>query len=638
MQEEKPQSAVDGHDVPAEAHLGSEFEVRISESAPTPSLDLLSLPPEERERYWLKHVYQGEKVPQLTVRSVIMGSVLGAIMCASNLYVGLKTGWALGVSITACILAYSICKTTGMRMGKLEMNCMASTASSAGYSTGGTMVSGVAAYLMLTGHHMSVPVLVLWTFFLACLGVFMAIPMKRQMIDLEQLKFPTGTAAAETLKSLHDEGEEAVLKARSLTIAGVAASLWKILITATKTETLAIPGALRGIPLGNWSISLDLNTVMIAAGAIVGWKVAWSMFLGACLNYGVLAPMMYDLGALHADKVADPHTAYREIVSWSTWTGTSIMVTSSLLMFALQWRTIGRAFAGLFSVFGGGKTEVSETEAIQVPGSWFLIGGGLASLGCIAMLVTVFDTRLYVAVIAVALSFVLALVACRATGESDITPMGAMGKVAQLTFGVLAPSNMVTNLMTAGVTAGAASSSADLLTDLKSGYLLGANPRRQFLAQFLGIFAGTAVIVPLFYLLIPNADALGSESWPAPAAVVWTKVAQLLKDGLQALHYTAQRGLLVGGVIGLLLPLLDMKAPKALKPFIPSATGLGLAFVIGWYNSFSMFVGALIATVYARVNKDSAERYVVPVSSGIIAGESLTGVAVALGQVLGWIP
>jgi putative OPT family oligopeptide transporter len=637
MEVDNPQEWSEGLDPPPEAHLGSESEVGITTSSAPPAVNLAELPLEEREKYWFQNIYQGEEIPQLTVRSVIMGSILGAIMCASNLYVGLKTGWALGVSITACILAYSFCKASGMKMGKLEMNCMASTASSAGYSTGGTMVSGVAAYLMLTQHHMSPPVLILWTFFLACLGVFMAIPMKRQMIDVEQLKFPTGTAAAETLKSLHDEGAEAVVKARSLTIAAVAASLWKIILTATKTETLAIPGKLRGIPLGNWTIALDLNTVMIAAGAIVGWKVAWSMLLGACLNFGVLAPIMYDLGALHADKVADAHTSYREIVSWSTWTGTSIMVTSSLLMFALQWRTVGRAFAGLFSVFSGGKKEIAETDAIEVPSSWFLIGGGLASLGCIAMLVTVFDTKLFVAVVAVALSFVLALVACRATGESDITPMGAMGKVAQLTFGVMAPSNMVTNLMTAGVTAGAASSSADLLTDLKSGYLLGANPRRQFLAQFLGIFAGTVVVVPLFYLLIPNADALGTATWPAPAAVVWTKVAQLLKDGLQALHYTAQRGLLIGGIVGLVLPILDMKAPKAMKPFIPSATGLGLAFVIGWYNSFSMFIGALLATLYERFNKASAERYVVPVSSGVIAGESLTGVAVALAQVMGWI-
>ena len=82
------------------------------------------------------------------------------------------------------------------------------------------------------------------------------------------------------------------------------------------------------------------------------------------------------------------------------------------------------------------------------------------------------------------MSFFLALVACRVTGETDTTPIGAMGKVTQLTFGVLSPGNMNVNLMAANITSGSAIAAADLLTDLKSGYLLGANPRKQFLAQF----------------------------------------------------------------------------------------------------------------------------------------------------------
>src|SRR5690606_28252101 len=97
-----------------------------------------------------------------------------------------------------------------------------------------------------------------------------------------------------------------------------------------------------------------------------------------------------------------------------------------------------------------------------------------------------------------AMSFLLALVACRVTGETDTTPVGAMGKVTQLTFGAINPTSANVNLMAANITAGAATSAADLLTDLKSGYLLGANPRKQFLAQFSGIFIGTIVTVLAF--------------------------------------------------------------------------------------------------------------------------------------------
>src|SRR6266700_2818762 len=109
------------------------------------------------------------------------------------------------------------------------------------------------------------------------------------------------------------------------------------------------------------------------------------------------------------------------------------------------------------------------------------------------------------------MSFVLSLVACRATGETDTTPIGAMGKVMQLLFALFHPKQLIPNLASAGIAANSAIGSADLLTDLKSGYLLGANPRKQFLAQFAGIFVGTVVTVLAFRLLVPDASALGTD-------------------------------------------------------------------------------------------------------------------------------
>jgi putative OPT family oligopeptide transporter len=593
--------------------------------------ELNELPVAEREAYWYKHYYQGDDAPQLTMRAILIGSILGMIMSLSNLYIGLKTGWALGIGITACILSYSIGKALNLKMSVLENNCMQSCASSAGYSTGGTMVSAVAAYLMLTGHHMEWQTLAVWTFFLAMLGVFLAIPMKRQMIDVDQLRFPSGIAAAETLKSLHAEGSEAKDKAGALAKAGVFSAIWKICLEVAEKSglptTLAPPINYFGYQLSKWTIGLDLSLVLVAAGAIVGWKMCWSMLLGSVINYAVLAPAMVAQGAIHGDKLG-----FREIVSWSTWTGASMMVTSSLFGFALQWRTVLRALSGITSIFGASKAagDNPEVEAIQVPNSWFVIGSIIAGAGCVWVLNHAFGTAIWAGIVAVLLSFVLCLVACRATGESDITPMGAMGKVAQLSFGVLVPTNMITNLMTASVTAGAASASADLLTDLKSGYILGANPRRQFIAQFLGVFAGTLMVVPAFYILVPNAEALGGEVWPAPAAMVWKKVAELLSAGVSALHPTAQAGLVIGGLLGIVMPLIEMNLPKNLRAYFPSATGLGLSFVIPFSNALSFFIGALVGRVWQKRNPEQCEKYMVVISSGIIAGESLTGVGIAL--------
>src|ERR1700751_4736489 len=132
------------------------------------------------EAHWYKHVYQGDSMPQLTLRALLMGSVLGGFMALSNLYVGLKTGWGLGVAITSCILSFAIYRTLmtlfpklfKTEMSLLENNCMQSTASAAGYSTGGTMTSAICAYLLVTGHHIPWGLLAWWTFFLAALGVF----------------------------------------------------------------------------------------------------------------------------------------------------------------------------------------------------------------------------------------------------------------------------------------------------------------------------------------------------------------------------------------------------------------------------------------------------------------------------------
>lgn len=590
------------------------------------------------EKEWFENVYQGDRVPQLTSRAVIMGALLGGFMSLSNLYVGLKTGWGLGVAITACILSFSIWKALHTllpmffktEMSILENNCMQSTASSAGYSTGGTMVSAIAAYLMVTGHHMPWPVLALWTLFLASLGVFMAVPLKRQMINIEQLKFPSGIAAAETLRSLHAKGREANQKAKALAYSGLLGGAVAWFRDAGRPFAipghLEFPGIFRGAPWAKWTINFEMSTIMIAAGSIIGWRVAWSLMLGACINYLVLAPWMVELGAIPAEKLG-----YRAIVGWSTWAGASLMVTSGLTSFAMQWRTVVRALSGVTRIFSHGPVKESDPmEAIEVPSSWFAIGTLLSGGGCVAVLYFFFDTSVWLGCLAVALTFFLGIVACRATGESDITPIGAMGKVTQLSFGALAPANVAANLMTAAVTAGAAGSAADLLTDLKSGYVLGANPRKQFIAQFLGIFAGTLVVVPAFYLLVPEASVLGTDQWPAPAAQTWKAVADLLANGVNALHYTAQWGIVLGGLAGILLPLLERFMPEQSRKLLPSATGLGLAMVIPFFNSLGMFIGAVLALFLERYKAGVAKKYIVPVASGIIAGESIMGIIIAL--------
>jgi uncharacterized oligopeptide transporter (OPT) family protein len=270
------------------------------------------------------------------------------------------------------------------------------------------------------------------------------------------------------------------------------------------------------------TVMLSWEPMFIAAGTITGLHVGWSMFVGSVTAWMIFTPILQHRGIIEG-------SGYAAIVQWTLWGGVACMVTSSLLSFGLQWRTALRAFTDLRVMLGGGRGAADDpVAAIETSASWFVTGQVVAFLGLAWLGHRTFGMPYWQTAVAVALSFALALVACRVTGETDTTPVGAMGKITQLTFGALSPGHMNINLMSANITAAAAGSAADLLTDLKSGYLLGAHPRKQFIAQFAGIFVGTLVSVLCFRLLVPDASALGTDQFPAPAAQTWRAVAVAL--------------------------------------------------------------------------------------------------------------
>lgn len=664
-------------------------------SVPAAFDDAVPRTPEQIERDWFENVYQGDHVKQLTARAVIMGMLLGMIMACSNVYIGLKAGWSMGVTITSAVLAFTIFQAVSGTIGPLlvkahklpavggffrwlwpenhysilENNCLQSTAGAAGSMTSGGLVNAIPALMMLSAA--SIPAdfatrclwLIPWVMIICALGVFLAVPTKRQMINIEGLRFPTGTAAAATLRALHEKGGEAARQARALTLAAVLGAVVTWFRDAgdlTFMKVQEIAGAPAWAPIKSWfwpekapwlklpriesvwgtawiklgnykdqplglnqvTMSLEGSLLFIAAGAIMGFRQAWSLMLGAFVNYVILAPHFLRAGVIEAPS-------FRKISAWSLWIGVPMMVTSGLLLFFLNWKAVARAFSTLTSFLGQKRDTEDPMERIEVPGSWFISGYVVLGLAAIGLGHLLFHIQYWMGLVAVLATFFLVVVSARATGETDITPVGPLSKITQLTFGALAPGNIPTNLMTANITAGATSAAGELLQDLKSGYLLGARPRQQFLAQLAGVLAGALIVVPVYFILIPTTDLLGGEKWPAPAALVWRGVAELLAKGVGALPPSARIGLVIGAVLGIIIPLLEMRFPRQ-KKFIPSATGLGLAFTINGFNSISMFIGACLALWFSKARPKLHEKYTIPVSSGIIAGESLMGVVLAL--------
>ena len=367
---------------------------------------------------------------------------------------------------------------------------------------------------------------------------------------------------------------------------------------------------------------------------IIGMRVCLSMLAGSVLLYYVVAPAMLAHDAAQAGvpgyvpAFAVSGAGNFNPVRWGLWGGTSLMVFASLTTLALDWKTVARAFHSVRHR-PTGSTQDDRLAAIEVPDSWLIYGLAPFGIGMVVVLWLAFHVSIPLGIVGVFMAAVVSLVCCRVTGETDTTPTGPMGKVTQLLYAVLPGSagNTVTNLITAGATSGAGMGSADLLTDLKSGYLLGANPRKQFWAQFIGVFFGVIAIVPGWYLMVPNKEAL--ERFNPPAVNMWKAVADLLTQGIRMLPASAVWLIVIGSLMGVLLPVCERLVPQS-RRWLPSSMGLGLSWVIVFQNSLSFAIGATIVWLWTKVNRSSAETFSVPVASGFIAGESLIAAFVAI--------
>jgi uncharacterized oligopeptide transporter (OPT) family protein len=663
----------------------------MTDPAKPPAIDSTPLRDPEaiaaRDARWRREVYV-EGAPQLTVRALLTGVVLGGILSASNLYIGLKIGWSFGMGLTTAVVGFALWAAIRRTLpsltpfGILENNVSQTAASAAAYMSSAGLVSSIPAMTMLRRDgiggipELGIVAVMAWMLAISLLGVVVAVPLKRNLINAEQLRFPSGVVTAETMKTMHAAGRESLQKARALFGAAGVAGVLKLVVESKRgpfaalPEVVALPRMLAGQPLSAWSLGLNTSLLLYGAGAIIGLKVGVSLLVGALVTYAGIGPWLLGIGALqiappevardpaawlafqrsaeavHAIPVRSPELLHVVLRSkWTVWPGTALMVSASLVAFALRWKTIARAFSGLSAGLRR-KNGDDPLADVEVPGSWFGIGLVGCAIACVVMQKVWFGVPILEGTVSVVAAFFLSVVAARATGETGITPIGAMGKITQLLFGVLVPGNAAANLMTATVTAGAASHSADLLTEVKSGYLLGASPRKQFWAQIVGVFAGTLVCVPI-YFLIAKPERLGTEL-AAPAAVAWASVAKLLKDGWRNLPMLSLAAIAVASAIGVAIALLEevgarthaanaaraaSRGEPAPKPprwlsFVPSATGLGIAMVIDANDSIAMFLGAAAAAIVVLRSKAWAERYTVSLASGAVAGEGVMGIVV----------
>jgi OPT family oligopeptide transporter len=559
---------------------------------------------------------------------------IGGVLCLSNLYVTLKTGWSLGVTLTSCIIAFGLFRALGAiglvrkDLSVLENNAIGSVASAAAFMTGGGNMAALPALLLLTGARPAGVAMFLWFATIAALGVFAAIPIKRQIINIEQLPFPSAVATAETIRAMHGDAK-AGGAARKLFSAALVAGLVTVLrdlraLPFHLPGRFGLPFRLGGHAAADWSLALDGSLVLLGGGALMSMRTAWSLLLGALVTYGLVAPAMVARGVIAT-------VDYKTIVTFTLWPGAALLVASGVLSFAFQWRSAARSLAGLLDVLRRRPAIHDDPLAdIEAPRWWFPAGFAVLSPIIIFLMARLFGVPWWAGVMAIPLALAMGVVAARVTGETDVTPTKALGPVTQLIYGIALPANVTANVMSANVTGGVGLHAADLLTDLKSGYLLGANPRQQVRAQLFGVAIGAAVVVPAFALLVPSAAALGTPEFPAPAVLVWASVSKALAGGIGGLPHAARVGIAIGAGVGAVLATLEKLLPKRALRFVPSPAGLGIAMVMPGSNAIAMFSGAAIAALLRRHRPSFATASLTPIASGLIAGESLTGITIAL--------
>ncbi len=555
---------------------------------------------------------------ELSPRALLTGALLGILLTPANVYAGLKIGWSFNMSIIALLVSYGLWHRLGRRLQQPgwtlhESNINQTVASAAASIVSGGLVAPIPAYTLLTGQELPTLPLMGWVFAVSFLGIWVAWYLRPLLLADASLKFPEGLATLEALRQVYASGAEALARLRVLLGALALSAAVKLVDTFAWTLPRVAPSP----ALERLTFSFDPSLLLLGFGGIIGLRVGLSLLLGTLLAWGGVAPWLLASGvaALPAEA-SGPQYAF--LVQWLLWPGVSLMVSATLAALAVRLITLPRA--------------ERRRQGWQRPRAW-----PLALLLAAALLVVVLQVRLFGIDpwLALPLALFLAAMAARVVGATGIPPIGAIGQLSQLTFGLAAPGQVNINLMGANTAGGAAGQSTDLMNDFKVGQAIGATPAKQVVAQCLGIALGAVTGVLTYRLLIPDPQALLlSAAWPAPAVAQWKAVAETLTQGLGALDGAMRLGIVLGALAGLLLGLAEALLPTRRAHWLPSSAALGLAFILPASVSLMMTLGALLTALVRWRAPRLAERFALAAAAGLIAGESLAGVGAAFWQML----
>jgi putative OPT family oligopeptide transporter len=566
---------------------------------------------------------------ELTVAAVLLGLVQGIILNIAFAYMALKLGFSLGGSTIAAILGYVFLRGIYARGTMVENNINQTIAS--GINSAGTGVVFVLPALFLLST--STPtVLPLWPLLIAgmsgaILGVVAIIPLRKQLIELERLRFPTGVAVATIIRS----GAAGTEKVRLLGIGFLISAGWKWLMISGWLEQ---PGLLEGEELNlsfGWlpaymAPALYLSTMNFAAGLLSG-RAGLPFFLGGILAWWIVSPVSVSAGWTPAELqgAALVDFIYQQMLRPL---GIGILIGAAFMEVFVNFSAIKSA---LYAVAAASRmASQTMTGRDEIP-FWVLLVGGGAAL--IFFFVTTFSApgvsvsqALVVAVLGTLWLGLGGLIVAQCTGLTDISPISGIALISVTLMMMALNGNLVAALIVTVAVAVGIGQSADMMQDLKTGFLVGSRPFLQQLVQlcisWLGVIIAFVVIYVLWNSGVEGQNGFGpGTSLPAPQAMVLTSIIEAAQNNTVPMDK-----FVLGGLIGALLG----AAPVA---------GLGVLVGLAMYLPFSITLGyglgCLAQMSIAHYNGDAFfENRVVPLAAGLIIGEAIMGVGHAIYQIL----
>lgn len=578
-----------------------------------------------------------EKItPEITVASIVMGVILAVIFGAANAYLGLRVGMTVSASIPAAVIAMGVIRVIMRKNSILESNIVQTIGSAGESLAAGAIFTLPALFLWAAEGKTAKPGMLEITAIAligGLLGVFFMVPLRNALIVKEHgvLPYPEGTACAEVLLA----GEQGGAKA-STVFAGMGfAAIFKFIIDGLKLVSGEISASVKGFA---GVIGTQIYPAVMSVGYICGARISSYMFAGGLLSWLVLIPLIVLFGA---DITLYPGTEPISVMFakdgaggiWSSYIryiGAGALAAGGIISLIKSLPLIVKTFSGAMKSISGtkGNADVRTEKDINLK----VVFSAIAALTLLVWLLPAIPVSLLGAVIIVVFGFFFATVSSRMVGlvGSSNNPVSGMAIATLLiaTFilkltGATGISGMCSAIAIGSIICIVSAIAGDTSQDLKTGYLLGATPKKQQIGEVIGVIASALAIGGTLYLL-DSAWGFGTDDLAAPQATLMKLIIEGVMEG--NLPWAL---VFIGAFIAILVEIVGI-------PVLPFAIGVYLPVQL----NACIMVGGLIRLAFDKMKRDKEEKEAiindgVLFCSGMIAGEGLVGILLALLAVFG---